>query len=200
MTSSHPQPGSATLVPLQPSVSWLDRHFTHLLFAIAAAGLIPCIAFGRFQYIGFDGWWHVFTATQDRWMNFLAEWRYDAHPPLFYLLLRLVAHFGHSRLILRSISIASGVAGSYVMGVVAGKICRYKASALLAALAYTFSWSMIEINCEVRSYPLALAFILLAFSAYLDWTSDPARAVRKMGTESTMRAHAIRAGKKPGPG
>src|ERR1700756_312478 len=109
-----------------PSLSWLDRHFSHLLLAIAAAGLVPCMVLGKSQFIGFDGWWHVFIATQDRWTNLLAEWRYVAHPPLFYPLLRLVAQFGHSHLILRSVGMASGCAGSYVLGIVAAKIFHYK--------------------------------------------------------------------------
>ena len=161
------------------------------LIAISLAGLIPCLVFGKRQFIEFDGWWHLFTATQDRWTVLLAEWRWEAHPPLHYLLLRFLAWFGHYHLLLRLPSILSGCAASYVIGIVAAKIYRYQATALLAAAAYTFAWCMIEINCSVRAYPMALLFVLLAFNAWLDWNAEPAgvhaaRAVLRFGAYSVL--------------
>jgi hypothetical protein len=29
-------------------------------------------------------------------------------------------------------------------------------------------------NCDLRAYPIALLFVLLAFNAFLDWNADPA--------------------------
>jgi hypothetical protein len=174
-----------------PAVSWSVRYFKTLLVAIAVGGMIPCLIVGRSQFIGPDSWWHLFIATQDQWSSLLAEWKYVAHPPLFYPLLRLVAHFGHALLILRSVGILSGFVSTIVIGVIAGKICQYKTSALLAAAAYAFSWCMIEISCEVRAYSLALMFVLLAFDAYIDWTTDPAggrsrSALVRFGIYSTL--------------
>jgi hypothetical protein len=157
----------------QAPESWLDRNFIRILLAIAAAGLIPRLILGNSQPIGFDGWWHLFAATQDSWRPLWGEWRGIAHPPLFYPLLRFAAEFGHSPLLMRSVGIASGCAACVVIGIVASKICRYKAAALLAASAYTFAWSIMEMNCDLRAYPLALLFILLAFNAYLDWLASP---------------------------
>jgi hypothetical protein len=159
-----------------PRGTWLERNFYRLLVAIAVAGLIPGVVFGSSQFVSFDGWWHLFIATQDRWLMLLGEWKGIAHPPLFYPLLRLVAALSHSLLMIRSIGIVCGGVSSVVIGIVGAKIYRYKASALLAAAAYTFAWSIIEMNCDVRAYPLALLFVLFAFNAFLDWTADPANA------------------------
>ena len=159
-----------------PQGTWLERNFYRLLVAIAVAGLILRLVFGSCQFVSFDGWWHLFIATQDRWLILLGEWKGIAHPPLFYPLLRFVAALSHSLLMIRSIGIVCGGVSSVVIGIVAAKIYRCKASALLAAAAYTFAWSIIEMNCDVRAYPLALLFVLLAFNAFLDWTADPANA------------------------
>jgi hypothetical protein len=161
------------------------------LIAISLAGLIPCLVLGQRQFIEFDGWWHLFTATQDRWLVLLAEWRWEAHPPLHYLILRFLALFGHYHLLLRLPSILSGCAASYVIGIVAAKIYRHNATALLAAAAYTFAWCMIEINCSVRAYPMALLFVLLAFNAWLDWNAAPTgmqagRAILRFGVYSVL--------------
>jgi hypothetical protein len=175
----------------QKPASWLDRNFFRCLLAIAVAGLVPRLVFGNSQFIGFDGWWHLFVATQDRWLMVLGEWKWVAHPPLFYPLLRLVAGFGHAPLIVRSTGIVCGSAGGVILGVVAAKIYRYKTSALLASAAYTFAWSMIELNCDVRAYPMALLFVLLAFNACLDFNADPGgaragRAIVRFGVYSSL--------------
>ena len=194
-TPRQPETGSPGMAPRFPAdenpPSWLDRNFSRLLLAIAVAGLIPRLVFGNSQFISFDGWWHLFTATQDRWLMLLREWRWEAHPPLFYLLLRFVAGFGHSHLIIRSIGIVCGSVAGVIIGVVAAKVYRYKASALLTSAAYTFAWSNIEMNCDVRAYPMALLFVLLAFDACLDWTADPAgaragRAIVRFGAYSSL--------------
>ncbi|HEY3838332.1 MAG TPA: hypothetical protein VGL72_17255 [Bryobacteraceae bacterium] len=178
---------------LQPGAqqSWIARHFTLLLCAIAAAGIIPCLFVAPAQYIGYDGWWHLFTATQDQWINFLREWKYEAHPPLHYLLLRLVAGVGHSRLMLGSIGIVASAFSTWVIGVIASKICCYRISALLAAAAYALAWNMIPLECEVRAYPLALLFVLLAFNAFIDLIAAPGgpsarRAVLRFGGYSVV--------------
>ncbi len=177
--------------PTRQPQSWLERKFLPLLLATAAAGLIPLVVLGTTQFLGFDGWWHVFIATQDRWLMVAGEWKGIAHPPLFYPLLRLAAAISHSLLALRAVSILSGAASTVVIGVVAAKIYRYKAAALLVAAAHAFSWSMIELNSDVRAYPLALLFVLLAFDALVDWTADPegpmaARAILRFGGYSLL--------------
>ena len=87
----------------------LCSHFSVFVVDHNVAALVPRFVLGASQFIQFDGYWHVFTATQDRWALFLSEWHIDAHPPLYYLLLRIVAKMGHSHLVYRSASIIPGV-------------------------------------------------------------------------------------------
>jgi hypothetical protein len=143
------------------------RAFPFVLFAITVAALVPRLILGSYQFIHYDGYWHVFTATQDKWEVFISEWRKDAHPPLYYLLLRVLASLGHSHLIYRSLSIVPGVASVYVIGLIARKLYRSTTVALLTAAAYGSSITIIDITCDVRGYALALFLILLAFTLWI---------------------------------
>lgn len=144
-------------------------YFSWLLAAITIAALIPRLLLGISQFIHYDGYWHVFIATQDRWRLFIFEWKGDAHPPLYYLLLRLVTKLGRSHLIYRSLSIIPGVATVYILGQVAKRLFRNKLLALLAAAAYGFSITIIELTIDVRGYPLALFFLACAFYYFTDF-------------------------------
>ena len=152
--------------------SWLDtyaRTFPYLLLTVTVAALVPRLVLGNSQFIHYDGYWHVFIATQDRWALFLSEWQIAAHPPLYYLLLRIMAKMGHSHLVYRSLSIIPGVGSVYVIGLIARKLCRSTTIALLTAAAYGFSITIIDITCDVRAYALALFLILLAFYYFLNF-------------------------------
>jgi uncharacterized membrane protein len=50
-------------------------------------------------------------------------------------------------------------------------LCVSKGVALLTAEAYGFSLTMIGINIDVRSYPLALMFVIAAFYHLVDFLS-----------------------------
>lgn len=150
-----------------------EKLFSLLLPIIAAASLIPRLILGASQFIHYDGYMHIFIATQDRWKFFWVENRGDAHPPLFYVLLHFVSLLGHSHLVYRSIGILAGCASTYVIGLVAAKVCRNAAIALLAAAAYGFAITNIDLTIDVRGYPLAILFVLLAFHAYLDYFERP---------------------------
>lgn len=175
----------------ETQAGFADRNFFPLLLVLAMAGLIPRMIVGNVQPIGMDGWWHLFAATQDNWPMLVSEWIGIAHPPLFYPLLRLAARIGHSPLVLRSIGIFCGCASTVVLGVIAAKIYRFKVPALLAAAAYTFSWSMIGFHSDLRAYPIALLFVMLAFNAWVDWFANPSgtgsgRAIARFGAYSLL--------------
>src|SRR5205807_1735173 len=85
----------------KPVSVWLsspDRLWAYVLVAIAGAALIPMVIRAVGETVDYDGFWHLFIASQDRWELFLFEYKNNAHPPLFMLLLRVPSLFGHSRL------------------------------------------------------------------------------------------------------
>ena len=143
-----------------------------VLFATAAV----LVALGRREYIGYDSYWHVFIARQDRWPNFWREVRENAHPPLFYFALRAASNaFGAGLLTYRLVSIASTVTAT---AVVAGIVRRTTANlplAILAAAAFGLSYGAIMVGLEVRAYAMCALFTLLAFQFYLDWLNSSSR-------------------------
>ena len=107
---------------------------------------------------------------KDQWALFLSEWHIDAHPPLYYLLLRIVAKMGHSHLVYRSPSIIPGVGSVYSYRSHSKKaVPQHYCCVAFTAAAYGFSITIIDITCDVRGYALALFLILLAFYYFLNF-------------------------------
>ena len=126
-----------------------DRLFPYLLLAITLAALVPVLVSGISQPINADGYEHMGLSIMD-WGSLLARWRGFAHPILYLFVLRVPALFGHSNLAWRSTSIIPGMAGVYLLGLIAARLCKSKAIALLAAAAYGFSATMRGIVIDVR--------------------------------------------------
>src|SRR4051812_48590275 len=110
--------------------------FGLFLVLIAAIAAIPRLLLGATQFIEYDGYWHVFIAQQDNWHNFWSEINANAHPPLYFLLLKFAMRFGRSLLVYRSISLLTGVLSVFLVGWIAGKLTRSRIWAYQAALAY----------------------------------------------------------------
>jgi hypothetical protein len=126
------------------------------------------------QYLGYDSVWHVFNARQEGWLDFWREVQDNAHPPLFYLLLKAaVAVLGKSYLAYRLWSIL-GIAASTVL--LSRLTCRLTGNAplgIVAAAAFAFSAAAAEVGLEVRSYAVFLAFAIAALSAWVEWIAAP---------------------------
>jgi len=146
-----------------------------LLLCIALLGAIPRLYLGATQYIEYDGYWHIFIATQDDWQQFRWEYNSNFHPPLFYLLLRMAIRLGHTRLAYRAISLVTGVAAIFVIGQIAKKLSKVSYTPAFAALAYGIALPSIIISCEVRSYMLSVFFILASFYYFLDLLQTDAK-------------------------
>src|SRR5439155_5274751 len=115
-----------------------------------------------------------FIARQDRWSHFWNEVFANAHPPLFFLLLRQSANwFGSNLLAYRAVSIAATVAALPLLGAVVRRTTGSRALALVAMAAYGFSYCVVTIGVEVRSYALCATFTLAAYICYLDWLKTP---------------------------
>ena len=158
----------------------IDRLFPYLLLAITMAALVPVLQLGISEPLGGDGYEHLGISLQANWEMFLTRWRGCGHPILFFLVLRVTALLGHSKMVYRLASIIPGMAGVYLLGMVAAKLCRNKAVALLAAAAYGFSETMREIIVDLRSYPLGLFFVLAAFYCFVDSLVGNARRNRSL--------------------
>jgi uncharacterized membrane protein len=126
------------------------------------------------QYLGYDSFWHVFIARQESWRNLWREVQDNAHPPLFFLLLKAaVALLGRSLLVYRLWSIL-GIAASTVL--LSRLTCRLTGNAplgIVAGVAFAFSASSVEVGLEVRSYAVFLAFAIAALSAWVEWIASP---------------------------
>lgn len=145
-----------------------SRSRNPILILIALLSAVPRLWLGASQFIEYDGYWHVFIAQQDKWKNFWADIYANAHPPLFFLLLKFLMLFGRNVLIYRSISIVTGAASVFLVGWIAWKVTRSNARTYQAALAYGLALPAIIVACEVRSYMLSAFFVLLSFGCLLE--------------------------------
>ena len=157
------------------------NRFAAGLILIALVATIPRLVLGASQYIEYDGYWHIFIAQQDKWSRFWEDVQANAHPPLYFLLLKAIIYFHRSLLAYRAISILTGAGSVILVGWIARKTTRSSVWAWLAALAYGLALPGIIISCEVRSYMLSAFFILLSFGWLLDLTApDTQRSEAKL--------------------
>ncbi len=138
------------------------------LVLVCLITLAPMVYFGRRQFIEYDGYWLLFGGIQDTWGTWLSEMKTSTHPPLYTILLGIVARFGSSRLLYRSISIVAALCSTFLIGRIAGRLSTHKLTAPMSALAFGVSASVLEISSEVRSYMLSIFLLLLAFYAFLN--------------------------------
>jgi hypothetical protein len=143
--------------------SGTGARFGFVLVLIALAAAIPRIWLGSFQFVEYDGYWHVFIAQQDNWGRFWHDVYVNAHPPLYFLLLKAVLHLGHSFLLYRGISLTSGILSVGLIGLIAFRVTHSRARAYQTALAYGLAMPGIIVSCEVRSYMLSVFFVLGSF-------------------------------------
>jgi hypothetical protein len=144
--------------------------FSLVLLATAVIAAIPRLSLGSSQFVEYDGYWHVWIAQHDRWANFIWDYRANAHPPLYFLLLRMSFWLGRNQLAYRSVSLIAGLAAVYVLGRTAQKATRSLVWAALAALAYGLAMPSILISNEVRTYMLSALFVQISFYYFLDLT------------------------------
>src|SRR5262249_7975766 len=139
----------------------------------AAVALAIRAYIGSIEFMEFDEWQQVFMASVPRWRDLSYELNAEFHPPAFYLLLKSLLMVGHSKLVYRCIALVPGTGAVVVTGLIARKLLRSSALALLCAGALALSTAAITISIEVRQYQLAVFFTLVAFYAFLEmWTPD----------------------------
>lgn len=151
------------------------RWFAWTLAALAVVALAIRVHIGSLEYMDFDEWQQVFMASAPRWKDLAYELNAEAHPPAFYLLLKALLWFGHGKLLYRCIGILPGTASVVLIGIIARRLLRSPAAALLCAAALALSTAAITISIEVRQYQLAVFLVLIAFNAFLTmWSANAA--------------------------
>ncbi len=145
-----------------------DRHFLWALMLITAAGVAVRLYVGSREFMDFDEWQQLFMASVPRWVDLKYELKTEAHPPLFFLVLKALLAFGSGKLWYRSIAIVPGAGSIILIGLIGRKLFRFSGIALLCAGALALSTAAITISIEVRQYQLTIFFILIAFHAYLE--------------------------------
>lgn len=131
------------------------RGFHVLLGVIVVAALGPRLYLAALQYIDYYGYWHLFIARQRNWPNFFSEVRENAHPPLYFLLLRGVLRFGNHSLVYRSISLVSALGSVWLLGKCSFRAGTRPALALVAALTFAFSMNAVwsRSKCDPTCWP-----------------------------------------------
>ena len=150
--------------------------FRVLLLAIGALAAVFYVRVALDRWVEYDGFWHVFIASQDRLRWFLRDLAGDAHPPLFYVLLRIPAALSRTRLSYRVVPLASAVGSIFLVGRLARDLGADRAVAALAAFTFAFSIDVLVMGNEVRSYMLATALALLATDFLVRAVRSGARA------------------------
>jgi hypothetical protein len=137
-------------------------------------GLVLRIEVGRRTFIDFDEWQHIFMATGARWNDVAFELRTNAHPFLFFALLRGLLKLWPAAPY-RFISVAAGTGSIAVVWLIGRRIFQSSITQLLCTTGFALSVAAIAVSTMIRSYQLAVFFVLIAFLAWLDVFSDAGR-------------------------
>ena len=139
-----------------------------LRLAVALSAL-PLLALTPKEFIGFDAFWHVFIARQDTWHAFWDEIHRNAHPPLFYLLLKgAISAFGSNFPAYRLVSVAATLGSAWLVGRIVEETSGRPWMPAIAAFAFGTSLTTVTIGLDVRAYALGTFFMLWATLALLD--------------------------------
>lgn len=147
-----------------------------VLILVALISFMPRVYVGIHRQIDYDSFWHVFIASQTVFSEFVREIRLNAHPPLFYLLLKPVAAVAPVRLGYRFVSIAASAGSVYLIGRILLLATRNAWGAIAAALVFALSWNSVVMSTEVRSYSLLVGLLLGGTWAFLHWLQEGRRA------------------------
>jgi hypothetical protein len=147
-------------------------HLLQILLIITALGAFPRVYTAVKAPLNYDEYWHLFIAKQDSRATMAAEWRRNAHPPLYFWLLKVVTSLGTGPRIDRSISLLAGLTVVFLVGRIVSRLTSSAWVSTLAALAVALSPSAIDLSSEIRSYMLCTGFLLFAFSQFLSIVDD----------------------------
>jgi hypothetical protein len=145
------------------AASWrlLDRYGGLAVVLVAA---LPV------RLVGFKTWWlnpdegiYYSLVTRSTWSGFWSEVTANAHPPLYYLLLRFSGHLTWDFLWLRALSLVWGLLAVYAVWLAARELGGLGRSGtvagLVAALVVAFAPGLVALSQVMRPYTMQLALL-----------------------------------------
>ena len=142
-----------------------------LLFAAGGAVRFLCLACKPFW---FDECFSVEVARID-WRNFLhLLWWREANMSLYYVLLRIWLHFGHSPFFIRGLSAVIAAASLPAVYWLA-RLLYDRRVALIAAALFAFNAYDVRYAQEARSYSLFVLLASLSSGFLIAWLQHPTR-------------------------
>lgn len=161
------------VTPAQPSERPTNVHWfaLSLLFAAGAAVRFICLACKPFW---FDECFSVEVARIG-WRNFLhLLWWREANMSLYYVLLRIWLHFGHSPYFIRSLSAVIAAATLPAIYWLA-RLLYDRRVALIATALLAFNGFDVRYAQEARSYSLFVLLATLSSGFLIAWLQHPTR-------------------------
>lgn len=149
--------------------------------ATAAVTTTLLVVLAGRQQVDYDGFWHVFVARQESWGPFVREVIQNAHPPLYYLVLKgAVLLFGNSALVYRVPALLAVAVATVLLTRTAVTVTRNPPLAVVAGVAFGLSASLVQTALAVRAYALFVAALVAATWAYVEWlAARPGRATAR---------------------
>lgn len=132
----------------------LERYFMTVLLVAAVGAMAISLMIGLQQSVWFDEAYSVFLAKQSV-LNIIHFTAVDAHPPLYYLLLKgWAGMFGWGELALRSLSVLFMGGAAALGGLLVKRMFGVRA-ALMALPFIALSPLLLRYGFEIRMYSLA---------------------------------------------
>jgi hypothetical protein len=143
------------------------RGFLVALSSLAALLMVPIVGYGRVARVEYDGWLHVFIATSNGWRHMAGDVLGNAHPPLYFVMLRAVSLFGDSVIAFRSIGWAATFVAIVLVGWCFHAATASRTFALIAAGAFGSTIATVYLANEIRQYMVSVVFMLLVLAGLI---------------------------------
>ncbi len=149
-------------------VSPAGRRLLLLVLVICLLGVLfagTWISFNKPPEV--DETWHLFIANIHPFSMLFEETRFDAHPPLSYILLRAASWIGPMVSSSRMLSLAFGMLSCFSIFFIARLLKADHLFPFLAAFLFALSPSVFKMSTVIRGYIISAFFLLGAFCLWL---------------------------------
>lgn len=196
-TGHDPAAGGAPTAADAPmdAPSFLVRHARSSLLVIVAGALAIRVSGVSWWWINPDEGIYFSLAIRSTWAEFWSELSANAHPPLYYVMLRAIGAVTFDFVWFRALSLASGVGAVVALWAAARELTgrvdgrgvatsRATAAGLVAAALLALSPMAVVLSQIVRPYMLQLALVGGAVALLLRW--NDASGPRTVGAYVTL--------------